>query len=124
MKLSAARIFVRKLAEAEHFYSAVLGLALQAGGAQSGYCVYRSGSIDLVIEPVDDDAPQDEQVLVGRFTGLSFAVSSVQDAYDQLRAAGVQFTGAPELQAWVGRLATFLDPAGNALQLVQAPGTA
>ncbi len=124
MKLSTARIFVRDLSQAEHFYGSVLGLRLQAGGAHSGYCVFLSGSIELVVEPVDDAAPQDEQVLVGRFTGLSFAVASVQDSYNKLRSAGVHFTGAPELQAWGGVLATFLDPAGNGLQLVQAPSAA
>ena len=124
MKLSAARIFVRNLSEAEHFYGSVLGLPLQAGGPQAGYCVFRSGGIDLVIEPVDAAAPPDEQDLVGRFTGLSFAVVSAQETYNQMQAAGVRFTGAPELQAWGGVLATFLDPAGNGLQLVQAPSAA
>jgi hypothetical protein len=30
-----------------------------------------------VVESVPDDAPADEQCLVGRFTGLSFTVESV-----------------------------------------------
>lgn len=34
-------------------------------------------------------------------------------------AKGVAFSGAPEPQAWGGTLATFMDPAGNRLQLVQ-----
>jgi predicted enzyme related to lactoylglutathione lyase len=57
---------------------------------------------------------------VGRFTGLSFSVPDIQSKYAELLSKGVTFSGAPEAQAWGGTLATFTDPAGNALQLVQA----
>ena len=102
----------------------MLRLPLRAGGVGSGFCVFDAGSTQLVVEAVAPDAPPEDRVLVGRFTGLSFSVASVQDKYDQLRALGVPFTGAPEIQAWGGVLATFSDPAGNALQLVQAPSSA
>jgi catechol 2,3-dioxygenase-like lactoylglutathione lyase family enzyme len=124
LNLSAARVFVRNLAEAQHFYGSVLSLPQQAGGVEYGFCVFASGSAQLVVEPVEPDAPEEDQVLVGRFTGLSFSVASVQDKYDELRAKGVHFTDAPELQSWGGVLATFRDPAGNELQLVQAPSAA
>ena len=124
MKLSTARVFVRNLAEAQHFYSSVLSLPQQAGGVEYGFCVFAPGSTQLVVEPVEPEAPQEDQVLVGRFTGLSFSVVSVQDKYDELRAQGVHFTGAPEVQSWGGVLATFRDPAGNELQLVQTPSAA
>jgi catechol 2,3-dioxygenase-like lactoylglutathione lyase family enzyme len=124
MKLSAARVFVRNLAEAEHFYRSVLHLPLQAGGVEHGYCVFAPGSTQLVVEPVAAEAPEEEQVLVGRFTGLSFSVVSAAAAYAELRALGVVFTGEPEAQPWGGILATFKDPAGNELQLVQLPGAA
>lgn len=122
MNLSAARIFVRDLADACHFYGVVLGLPLQAGGVEYGYCVFNPGSIQLVVEPVDSQAPEEDQALVGRFTGLSFAVVSIADKYGELLARGVPFTGVPELQSWGGILATFHDPSGNQLQLVEAPG--
>ena len=124
MELSAARVFVRDLASARQFYGEVLALPLQAGGVSHGFCVFSAGAVQLVVEPVEPNAPDDEQVLVGRFTGLSFSVASVEAKYHQLRALGVQFTGEPETQPWGGVLATLLDPAGNALQLVQAPSAA
>jgi len=120
VKLSTARIFVRDLDAARSFYRDKLGLALRAYSAEAGYCVFESGAAQLVVEAVPNEAPADEQVLVGRFTGLSFAVENVAAVYQRLTSLDVPFTGAPETQAWGGILATFQDPAGNELQLVQA----
>ena len=119
MRLSTARIFVRDLEAARSFYRDKLGLALRAQSASLGYCVFESGAAQLVVEAVPDGAPDDEQVLVGRLTGLSFTVENVAAAYQHLVSLDVPFTGTPEVQAWGGTLATFKDPAGNELQLVQ-----
>jgi predicted enzyme related to lactoylglutathione lyase len=119
MNLSTARVFVRDLPSAHAFYGQAMGLRLQAGGPESGFCVYAAGNCQLVVEAVATDAPQDEQVLVGRFTGLSFTVTDIQAEYRNLSSRGVVFTGAPERQAWGGTLATLRDSAGNELQLVQ-----
>jgi predicted enzyme related to lactoylglutathione lyase len=124
MNLSAARVFVRDLQSAHDFYGQALGLAFRAGGPDFGYCVYSAGNCQLVIEAVAAEAPQDEQALVGRFTGLSFSVSDVEAEFSRLSSKGVFFTGAPELQAWGGTLAMLRDPAGNELQLVQYPNAA
>ena len=121
MKLAAVRVFVHELEPAQDFYQRTLGCKLKAGNAVVGYCVFDAGSADLVLEPVASDAPQDEQVLVGRFTGLSFVVTDVRARHAELLAAGVPFRGAPEQQPWGGWLATLVDPAGNQLQLVQYP---
>ena len=85
----------------------------------SAHCVFDSGAAQLVVEAVSDDAPADERVLVGRFTGLSFSVDDIAAAYERLKSRQVRFTGEPEAQAWGGILATFVDTAGNELQLVQ-----
>ncbi len=124
MQLSAARVFVRDLAQAQHFYGSLLGLPLHAGGPDHGYCVFAAGSTQLVVEPVGPDAPEEDKVLVGRFTGLSFSVASIKDQYNELRSRGVVFTSEPEVQVWGGVLATLRDPSGNELQLVQAPSAA
>jgi len=120
LKLSAARIFVRDLEAAQLFYRDALGLSQISGNPARGYCVFDSGGAQLVVESVADDAPDDEKVLVGRFTGLSFAVDDIAAAYERLRSRQVLFTGAPEPQAWGGILATFVDTSGNELQLVQS----
>ena len=124
MKLSTARIFVRNIDAAKQFYAGKLGLKVKDDGSPHGYCVFAGGTADIVVETVGNDAPQDEQVLVGRFTGLSFAVVDVLAKCAELSAAGVQFSGQPEKQPWGGILATFSDPSGNELQFVQHPAVA
>jgi len=119
MKLHAARLFVYDLAAAQAFYTEKLGLALVAGSAAMGYCVFDAGRTQLVIEAVQPDAPEEDHALVGRFSGLSFSVTDIHTKYAELQALGVYFAGAPEQQAWGGALATFADPSDNQLQLVQ-----
>ncbi|MFG6412331.1 VOC family protein [Roseateles sp. DC23W] len=121
MQLNTARVFVKDLVSAKCFYANSLGLPLKVDGERAGYCVFGAGAMDLVIESVADDAPDEERLLVGRFTGLSFNVQDIRAAYAELLALGVVFSGEPERQAWGGTLATFADPAGNELQLVEQP---
>jgi catechol 2,3-dioxygenase-like lactoylglutathione lyase family enzyme len=121
MRLATARVFVRDLTEADHFYGEVLGLTRTAGEPSIGFCVDETGGFSLVVESVPDDAPDEDQELVGRFTGLSFDVDDVQREHDALVARGVRFVEHPERQSWGGTLATFVDPAGNALQIVEQP---
>lgn len=123
MELSAARVFVRDIVAAKRFYGQILGLPLKADGSRYGYCVFASGSADLVVEAVADDAPQEDRSLVGRFTGLSFKVQDASAKHEELQALGVPFTGPPEVQSWGGVLATFHDPSGNGLQIVELPAT-
>lgn len=121
MNLNAVRIFVRDIEAAKAFYAGLLELPMQHDGSALGYCVFQPGATTLIVEAVPDDAPEDEQVLVGRFTGLSFQVAEARQSFAQLSARGVVFTGAPELQAWGGILATLQDPAGNQVQICQPP---
>ncbi len=64
----------------------------------------------MVVETVADDAPEEDKVLVGRFTGLSFTVQDVAKKHKELVALGVLFTGLPEKQLWGGTLAMTLPP--------------
>jgi predicted enzyme related to lactoylglutathione lyase len=122
MKLSAVRLFVRELAPARAFYADLLRLRMTQGGVQLGYYAFESGGVHVVVELVAANAPAEDQVLVGRFTGVSFAVSDINAEYARLSAHGVHFSGPPERQSWGGWLATFRDPSGNELQLAQYSG--
>jgi predicted enzyme related to lactoylglutathione lyase len=121
MQLNTARVFVKDMEAAKAFYENAMGLSLKADGFDHGYFVFQAGAADLVVERVADDAPDEDQQLVGRFTGLSFTVADVQATHDQLVSRGVRFTGLPERQAWGGVLATLQDCDGNELQVVQYP---
>ena len=124
MEMNTARVFVRDVESAKHFYSGKLGLPIKVDGSEYGYCVFKAGSTELVVETVADDAPEEEKVLVGRFTGLSFTVQDAEAKHRELAALGVPFTGLPEKQFWGGILATLQDPSGNELQIVQHPAAA
>jgi lactoylglutathione lyase len=119
MILNSARVFVRDLKEAARFYGETLGFSQSAGGIEHGACIYETGGMQLVVEAVGPDAPQDEQALVGRYTGLCFAVDDIKTVHRQLHSLGVRFCSEPEQQGWGGWLDTFLDPANNEMQLVQ-----
>ena len=121
MKLTTARLFVSDIEASRDFYAASLGLQLVADDARFGYCVFAAGPVSLVLERVGPDAPDDDQVLVGRFTGLSFAVDDIARTHRELAGKGVVFTEEPARQAWGGIVATFKDPSGNQLQLAQHP---
>lgn len=52
---------------------------------------------------------------------LNLTVADIQAAHARLVAAGVLFSRAPEREEWGGWVATFTDPDGNTLQLMQLP---
>ena len=124
MELNTARVFVNDIVTAKQFYGQTLGLELKADGTSHGYCVFKAGCAELVVESVPADASEEDRALVGRFTGLSFTVPDAAAKFRELQARGVRFSGAPEKQFWGGLLATLQDPSGNGLQIVQHPTAA
>ncbi len=53
---------------------------------------------------------------------VNLAVTDIQQVYTRLQDKGVSFIRPPELERWGGWVATFQDPDGNILQLLQQPG--
>jgi predicted enzyme related to lactoylglutathione lyase len=54
---------------------------------------------------------------------INLAVDDIQAVYARLTRAGVAFSRPPEGEDWGGVVATFADPDGNTLQLMQLPDT-
>jgi len=52
---------------------------------------------------------------------VNLAVEDIQAVTVRLRQRGVAFVREPEQEQWGGWVATFRDPAGNLLQLLQQP---
>ena len=52
---------------------------------------------------------------------VNLTVADIGAAHERLRGAGVAFTRDPEREDWGGQVATFADPDGNVLQLMQLP---
>ena len=53
---------------------------------------------------------------------INFDVDDIHAAHDRMSAAGARFIRPPEKEHWGGWVATFEDPDGNLLQLLQQPG--
>ena len=52
---------------------------------------------------------------------VNLTVDDIGAVHTRLQKAGVVFTRPPEAEDWGGQVASFLDPDGNLLQLMQLP---
>jgi catechol 2,3-dioxygenase-like lactoylglutathione lyase family enzyme len=114
--VSAVRVFVSDLKRALEFYTGPFGLGV-SGTDESSWVLVRLANARLLIESVSKSNP-DFEVLVGRFTGMTFDTEDIQQAYEKLSALRVKFDMLPEKQFWGGTLAYFRDPDGDILVLV------
>lgn len=53
---------------------------------------------------------------------INLATSDIRTLHARLAALGVRFIRPPEREHWGGLVATFADPDGNLLQLLEQPG--
>lgn len=112
MEISLAWYPVKDLEKAKQFYGSVLGL--QKVFEMDGWIEFSHAegatSIGLGVDPLPGQANGATVVL---------KVEDLDQARAQLAKRGVQFEGKVEEIPGVVRLATFRDPFGNLLQLVQ-----
>ncbi len=98
------------------FYGDTLGLTLR--GRHNGWANFAFGELRLnlgVHDLVQGQAKDPYRVM------LSFRVDDIEAEYTRLSAQGVRFIRVPEKESWGGMVATFLDPDGNVLQLLEKP---
>jgi len=114
--IDAVRIFVTDVQRAQSFYGDILGATPSL--SSEAVAVFGLGQTKLIVEKAD---PNDEEGrgLVGRFAGVSFAVSDIAETCKSLADQNVTIVGQPERQDWGAILAHFADPDGNTLTLVQ-----
>jgi catechol 2,3-dioxygenase-like lactoylglutathione lyase family enzyme len=112
-------VWTSRLAEAEKFYSQVLGLPLKT--KSHGALLYSVGGGDLRVSPVPATQPSAHTV-------LGFAVPDIRTAVDTLAARAVileRFAGFPHDPLGIlttpdgAQVAWFRDPDGNLLSIVQ-----
>ncbi len=60
--------------------------------------------------------PPGHEDRIGKFQSLSFVCDDVEKTYEELKAKGVQFEGAPKKEPW-GTYAVMKDPDGNQMVL-------
>ena len=113
MVLSYINIFVRDLGRAVRFYGETLGFEELFQDADFGYASFQTGPVRLAVAVTDDET------LLGRHTGIGFAVDDLIAAHQALAERGVEFSSPPEKQPWGGFMAMFLDADGNSFYLDQ-----
>ena len=117
-RLGYVNVFVTDLARSVEFFEKTLGLEFQFSEEKFGYASFDAGPMRMGLAQID---PADEQSrgLVGRHTGVGFAVSDLVSTHAELRERGVEFSMEPEKQPWGGFMALFADPDGNLYYLDQ-----
>ncbi len=116
--IDTVRLFTVNLKKSLDFYQGKLGMTPAV--SDENVAIFDTGSAKLMLEVLEPDSEEADD-LVGRFTGLSFAVPDIRAAVAEMEGKGVPFDGRPELQPWGGALAHFFDPDGNVLTIVQYP---
>ena len=98
------------------FYRDVLDM--EPVSQRDGFMAFQFGDLRLTItnhSEVKGEAKDPLRIMV------NLAVDDIHSAYQRLRAKGVEFLREPEKEHWGGYVATFKDPDGNVLQLLQQP---
>jgi len=98
------------------FYVETLGMPVRTD--RPGHVNFQWGNTRLTIATHDEVSgpARDPRRLL-----LNLAVDDIEAVAAGLRGAGVTFVREPSSEPWGGSIATFEDPDGNTLQLMQLP---
>jgi predicted enzyme related to lactoylglutathione lyase len=106
-------IFVSDFNRSLTFYTERLGLESVVSEPDFGYASFKTAGAGFAF------AQTDQTELIGRHTGIGWGVASVDKAYEDLLARGVEFESPPQRQPWGGYMAILKDPDGNLFYLDQ-----
>ncbi len=101
-------------AEMARFYRDIVGL--QPRSDREGFINFEWGEMRLTVarhSELHGSSRDPKRIMVNLNT------DRIQEVYRRLSAAGVQFSRLPEREPWGGWIATFSDPDGNTIQLMQ-----
>lgn len=110
-------IWTEDLERLVRFYRDTLGLKLHRHHGDFANFVFGDMRLNLGLhDRVKGQTRDPYRVMV------HFGTSDIAAEYRRLGEQGVKFMRVPEQEEWGGWVATFLDPDGNVLQLLQQPG--
>ena len=112
-RIGYVNIFISDFDRALAFYEQTLGLRPATRDESFGYASFETQGAGFAFARSDDPA------LTGRHTGVGWVVDDLQNAFETLSAAGVEFEMPPTRQPWGGFMAMFKDPDGNVFYLDQ-----
>ena len=109
-------IWTARFPEMLAFYRDVLGLTPR--GEKPAFVNFEWGRFRLSVAAHDEvSGPARDPLRIM----VHFAVADIHAAHRRLTERGVAFSRPPERERWGGWVATFADPDGNTLQLLQLP---
>jgi len=103
---------VSDLKKAVAFYGETLGLDKKY--EYSSYAGFECGGVEIGLSPGRKESKPQEDA-----PSVEFVVEDVDATYEMLKGKGVSFVKEPHDEPWGGRQASFLDPDGNVLEIVQ-----
>ena len=116
--LAGVIIWTEDLERLVAFYRETLGL--EPHSVHSNFVAFRFGDVRLSLGQHDKVAgPTMEPYRIM----VNLRVTDIHQTYQRLKEAGVPFIRPPEQERWGGWVATFNDPDGNTLQLLQQPSS-
>ncbi len=114
--LAGVIIWTDRLAEMAAFYRDTLGLPVHS--ERPHFVAFQLGPARLSVGLHSEvHGPAKESVRVT----VNLGVADIQTVYHDLSRRGVVFVRPPEREHWGGWVASFRDPDGNLLQLLQQP---
>ena len=111
-----ANFFVSDFERSLRFFRDQLGLKVLTEDESFGYASFDTGPAQIAFAKASD-----QPELIGRHTGIGLIAEDINLAYEEMRAAGVEFEMPPSKQPWGGVLALFKDPDGNIFYLDEIP---
>ncbi len=105
--------YVSDMERAKKFYEETLGLEKKY--EYSSYVGYECGGVEIGLIPKLEKG----QKVSSLSPPVGLLVDDVGRVYNELRQKGVQFIEELHEEPWGGRQATFKDPDGNVLEIVQ-----
>ena len=133
-RLAHTNVFVLDQDRAKAFYTETLGFELRNDATLDGFRWLTVGppgqdGVAIALMTVPDFFEADTQSMLkellgrGVLGGLFFTVDDCQQAFEELKSRGVEFSQEPTQQPY-GIDAGFRDSSGNAFRMMQAPDAA
>ena len=119
-RIAYVNVYVSDVKRSVEFFRDVIGLSIEHDDGSFGYASFDVSPIRMGVAQVDMGDGEQAR-LVGRQTGVGFAVADPNTAHAELERKGVSFSMAPSKQPWGGFMAMFRDPDGNVFYLDELP---
>jgi catechol 2,3-dioxygenase-like lactoylglutathione lyase family enzyme len=105
--------YVSNLKRAAKFYQEILGLEKKY--EYSSYVGFECGGVEIGLIP----KPKDKEKSSPPSSSVEFLVDDVDEVYKELKGKRVKVIKELHNELWGGREATFADPDGNIIEIVQ-----